>query len=69
MHTAFFVIGIVLVFAAAAFGFYPGFEYRALGSAWIPNASPSGAACGLGIAGGLSFVAAAIAYRGPKKQE
>lgn len=69
MHTAFFVTGIVLVLAAAGFGLYPGFEYRAIVSGFVPNASPSGAACGLGIAGGLSFVASAIAYRGQKRQD
>jgi hypothetical protein len=69
MHITFFVIGIVLVLAAAGFGLYPGFEYRAIVNGFVQNASPSGAACGLGIAGGLSFVAAAIAYRGPKRQD
>ena len=67
MSKAFLVIGIVLVLAAAGFGLYPGIETYNTGNGYVrvASASPGGAACGLGVAGGLAFVAASLAGRGP----
>jgi hypothetical protein len=56
----FFAVGLVLCFAAVAFGLDS--TITTINGA-APNMAAAGAAAGLAVAGGLSFVAAALFHR------
>jgi hypothetical protein len=67
MQAGFTVLGVVLLLVAAFFGFQT-VVYVGGPSGTLPNVVSAGAACGFSIAGGLCFVAAAIA-RGHRHDE
>jgi hypothetical protein len=65
MQAVFTLLGVLLLLAAGAFGMTQSVYLQGGNNA--PNVTAAGASCGFAIAGGLSFVAAALLERGGRR--